>query len=122
DAELIHAAGKYEDGVDRLLGLRLDRALWNRDDHDPGPWRNLADLLRDIEARDLSRQQRVDHHDVRLFGRHLRDRGIGLRLHTGDLDFVLAREHRLEVLRDLRQVLDEEDAFHLRASLVTSRP
>src|SRR5919204_3188729 len=111
-AELVHAARKHEHRIDRVFGLRLDRPLRDGDDHDARAARDLADLFRDVKAGDLALQERVDHHDVRLLGRHLRDRGLGLRLHARELDLVLARKHLLKMLRDLGQVLYEEDSFH----------
>src|SRR6185503_12231158 len=77
-----------------------------------------SDPLRDVHRGDLALQQRVDHDDVRLLGRDLRDRGVGLALDACHFDFLLAGKHRLKVLRDLWQVFDKKNAFHSVASLV----
>src|SRR5438445_482068 len=77
----------------------------------------LGDIQRDREVL-LAAQESVEHHDVRLLGRDLRDRCRRVALDARDLDLFLAGQHRLKVLRDLRKVFDEKNAFHAEASLV----
>ena len=98
----------YEPHESLGLGTQLARvALDDARARGRGP-----DALRDVEARDLALHERVDHDDVGALGRRLRDPGLGVVLHAGDLRLLLAAEQALEVLRDLREVFDEEDSFH----------
>src|SRR5438552_1964971 len=51
DLELVRAPRKNVDRVDAKLRLRLDRPLRHGDDDDARARRDIADLLRDVEAR-----------------------------------------------------------------------
>ena len=104
--ELVGPTREDEDRVDRLIGLRVDWALRHRDDHDPATGRRGPHTLGEIESGDLSLEERVDHDGVRFLRGHPGDRRVRLALRADELGFLLAGEHLLQVLRDLRQVRD----------------
>src|SRR5437762_1337277 len=122
DVRIAPAVGRStNERVDGRLGLGIEPLLRDRDHDDPRAGRRRTDALGDVQ-RDrevlLAAEESVEHHDVRLLGRDLSDRGRRVALNAGDLDLLLARQHRLKVLRDLRKVFDEKNALHAEASLV----
>src|SRR5207253_234828 len=120
--ELDRAARQDEHGVDALIRLGIDRSLRDGDDDDPRPWRYRPDPLGEIEPGDLPLKQGIDHHHIGLLGGDARHRGVRVLFRADELGFLLAREHLLQVLRDLRQVLDEQDSFHAARVYVAARP
>src|SRR5438132_521637 len=103
-------------------GPSQSTSLSDGDDDDPRPWRYRPDPLGEIEPGDLLLKQGIDHHHIGLLGGDARHRGVRVLFRADELGFLLAREHLLQVLRDLRQVLDEQDSFHAARVYVAARP
>ena len=106
---------KPENGIDRTpwipaLGVRLDRVLRDGQDDDRDAELRLVDLLDELGALEPALEQGVDEHDV---GAQLADRGERAAAVVEDveqLDPALRVQQAADVLRDLRHVLDDQQA------------
>ena len=102
-------------GIDRMRtmpisGVDLDGSLGHRDEDDGQVDARRAEALQHLEAAHLALQQGVDHEHV---GPHLGDlieRLTAIGQHIEQLHLVLGVQQVADVLRDLGDVLDEEQA------------
>ena len=88
----------------------LDRVLRHGQDDDRHAEAGLVDLLDQAGALDPALQERIHDHDV---GPQLLDLEEGLAAlaeHVKQLDLALRVQEAADVLRDLRHVLDDEQA------------
>ena len=118
--ELAHAADAVDeveagerhrqDAVDATFRVGLDGVLRHGQDDDRHAETGLVDLLDEARALDPALQERVDDHHVRP---QLLDLEQGLAAFTQDveqLDLALRVQEAADVLRDLRHVLDDQQA------------
>ena len=96
--------------MDAGVGVDLDRVLRHGQDDDRHAQARLVDLLDELGALEPALEQGVDEHDV---GAQLADRGErpgAVVDHLEQLDPGLRVQQTADVLRDLRNVLDDEQA------------
>ena len=96
--------------------VRLDRVLRDGEDDHRDAEAGIADLLDQLGTLDPALEQGVDHDDVRAHLGDRRDRASALGQHFEELDPGLRFEEATDVLSDLRDVLDDQQA-----RLVTGR-
>jgi hypothetical protein len=70
----------------------------------------MSQLLQQLETAQASLEQRVDHQDVRAMGAHLLERRAPVGEHVKQLNVRLRVQHVADVLGDLCDVLDEQQA------------
>ena len=111
DVDQLEARERHrEDARDPGGGVRLDRALRNRE-HDEGDRRpDLADELDHATGLGPALEQPVDDHHVRTQLLDLRRRPAAVRDDVDELDGLLGVEEAADILGDLRHVLHEEEA------------
>jgi len=101
--------------VDPALRVGRDRLLRNGDDDDRDAAAARGDLLHELRSLDPALQQRVDHDDVRPELRHLAEGLAAVGHDVEQLDGRLGVEEVANVLGDLRDVFDEDQADLLAA-------
>jgi len=99
-----------EHSIDPVLRV-LANGILRHGEHDDGHlWVGLAQRLGDLHAAHPALQQRVDDDHVRLVLAHGRHRLVTGRYHLEHLDLRLRLQQRAHVRRDLRHVLDHQEA------------
>ena len=106
-----------QDAVDARSRVGFDRVLRHGQHDDRHAEAGLVDLLDEARALDPALEQRVDEDDVGSELLDLRQRLPALGQDVEQLDLGLRVQKPADVLRDLRHVLDDEQA-----GLVTSMP
>ena len=108
--EVVAGERHRQDGVDALGRIGLDRLLGHRQDDDRDARPGGMELADERGPLDPALEQRVDDHHVGPelgdLGRHLRAIGHDVQ----QLDLLLGVQQAPDVLTDLRDVLDDEQA------------
>ena len=111
DVDEVEARERHrEDAVDAVLGVRIERVLGHgQDDHGDAEL-GLVDLVDEVRPLDPSLEQRIDQDDVRSELLDVRQRLRAVGQDVEKLDLGLRVQQATDVLRDLRHVLDDEQA------------
>ena len=96
--------------VDALCRIGLDGVLRHGQDDDRHAETGLVDLVDEARALDPALQQRIHDHDVGTQLLDLEESLAALAQHVKQLDLALCVEEATDVLRDLRHVLDDQQA------------
>ena len=108
--EVVAAEGHRQDAHDAHLGRHLDRPLGHRDEDDRQVDAGRPDPLQQLQAAQLALEQGVDHEHVRPHLGDLIERLTAIGQHIQQLHLILSVQQIPDVLRDLGDVLDEEQA------------